>query len=399
METTPPQRDPGEYFPFGAALRQPVLHVVFAFFAITTLYLTYQHTPWRDEAQAWLMARSLSVWGLFLEARHDGHPILWHLCLKAIQTAGIGYPGMMVLNWLFTTIAIGLLLYRSPLPLLAKLIVALSPIVLLHLSYNARNYAISAALAFLAATLYRTVEKKPVAFCVVLALLANTNVFAAAAFVGMSFQFLLEQGFSFGRARFSLRPIFIRYLAANAILAAGAFLLAAQLAPVHIPGEITTTIHKDLPPTEADPTWNIFLTMGCCVALVIFPKSPGCPRIFGGILSAVLAFIPFMEYRMAARHCFMLEVEVIYFVWIYYDDILRQANGTTFFRIPRSIAVTLLVLTATVACSTTGIRNAFRRDSDSTSAAEAVIQQNLDRPDTLFFRGQPNLGKRVDAAF
>ncbi len=353
-----------------------------------SLFMAFHHTPWRDEAQAWLLARDLSVWDLFKEARHEGHPILWHLCLKVVQIAGFNYWGMMLLNWAFMSTAVWMLFYRSTLPLVARIAVALCPACLLQVSFIARNYAIAATLIFLAAILYRNAYKRPLGFSVVLALLANTNVYAAAVFVGISFQFMLEQAYSFGQGPFSLRPLFTRYLGANLILLAGALLLVAQLAPVHLAGE----------PTAWEPALtlgfnpNISNTILLLVpfALACFRKSPGCPRIYGGMPTVVLTLIPACLYGFSTRHSFMLVLEMIYFIWIYLDDMVRGNFKKSPFppQTIRGLAV-VLIITSCLACQWYGLRTAFKYNFDSRRTAMAIIDRQFDRPDTLLVTANP----------
>jgi hypothetical protein len=366
------------------------LHLVFLIFVSISFFLTFHHVMWRDEAQAWLLARSLNVWQLFLEARHDGHPILWHLCLKVLQILGAGPWAMMLLNWIFITSAVWLLFYRSALPFLARIVVAMCPACLLHLSFNARNYAISVALAFLAATLYRQVAKKPVLFCFVLALFASTNVYAAGVFAGIAFQFVLEQSFSFGRSPFSLGPIFTRFLIPNLILAIGAAAVVAQLAPIPLPGEPTTG-KPVLTASLAVLHLNPLIVLASPILLVFFSKTPGAPRIFGGIVTVALVLIPAIYYGFGARHSFMLAVEVVYFLWIYFDDILRQLEqkGVSFAAPRLMILSTLLISAVSMACQFEGFRLAFKKDSDSTLAARAIIQRQLDRDDTILITTDP----------
>jgi hypothetical protein len=369
------------------------LHGAFGIFALGSLFLTFYLTPWRDESQAWLMARDLSPEGLFVEARHDGHPILWHLCLKFLQALGINYHGMFFLNWLFMAIAIWLLFYRSSLPLLARIAVALSPICLLEVSCNARNYAISAALIFTAATLYRNVEKKPSLFSAVLALLANTNVFAAAVSVGISFQFLLEQASSFGRAPVSIRPIYTRYLVSNLILLAGMLLLVAQLIPVPVLGEpiaVRPESHAQLALTPRS-IWILFLILP---ALLIFAKNRGFPRILGGIPILVLALVPTLLHSCLPRHAFMVVLGIIFFIWIYLDDIVAQspATGTR-----TLIQATLFIILACFLAKPGGFKEVFKHNAnwDSTHTAQAIIENHLDDPDSIMVVTEPDFSTPI----
>jgi hypothetical protein len=55
--------------------------------AVTGFTLSY-HEKWADEAQAWLIARDLSLWRIFsYELRYEGSPGLWHLILWIAQHA------------------------------------------------------------------------------------------------------------------------------------------------------------------------------------------------------------------------------------------------------------------------------------------------------------------------
>ena len=52
------------------------------------------HENWRDEAQAWLLARDLSIPELFEQMSYEGHPCLWHLLLMPLVRLGLPYISM-----------------------------------------------------------------------------------------------------------------------------------------------------------------------------------------------------------------------------------------------------------------------------------------------------------------
>ena len=55
------------------------------FFLAVGAYTTSHHEMWRDEIQAWLLARdSASVFELFAHLKYEGHPGIWHLCLMPL---------------------------------------------------------------------------------------------------------------------------------------------------------------------------------------------------------------------------------------------------------------------------------------------------------------------------
>ncbi|MBF0465788.1 MAG: hypothetical protein HQK88_10090 [Nitrospirae bacterium] len=54
-------------------------------FFILTLFNIFHHEMWRDELEAWVMARDAgSLHELFKNIRYQGHPMLWHLILFPI---------------------------------------------------------------------------------------------------------------------------------------------------------------------------------------------------------------------------------------------------------------------------------------------------------------------------
>ena len=54
-------------------------------FAIITLIMTLNHTPFWDETHAFEIAR-LKLSQIFYLTRIEGHPILWYLILKPFST-------------------------------------------------------------------------------------------------------------------------------------------------------------------------------------------------------------------------------------------------------------------------------------------------------------------------
>ena len=68
------------------------------------------HENWRDEAQAWLLARDLSIPELFEQMSYEGHPCLWHLLLMPLVRLGLPYISMNILSLLIMAAAVALFL-------------------------------------------------------------------------------------------------------------------------------------------------------------------------------------------------------------------------------------------------------------------------------------------------
>jgi hypothetical protein len=394
-QASPTPGSAGDIETFGFLLQRGngsmLLHLLFAFFGAFTLYLAIVHVPWRDEAQPWLFARDLDLSGMFYVARHNGHPMTWFVCAKILQELGAGYLSLMVLDWAFGLWGVWLLFYRSYLPLAARLAFAYAPICFSEIVVRGRNYAFALPICFLAAYLYQDVQRRPIRFSIVLALLASTNVYAAAVFVGLWFQFLLEQAFGFGAERFSLRPVFTRYLVANLILAVGAIWLFLQLAPIHFPGDPFPSVTSHLyfvAGRLVDLRLTLVLLPWLC--LPFLPKVPSVPRILGTIPTLLLAAIPIIAYSAWGRHLYMLGLGVVYFCWIYYDNLLKADWWLTRKWGPFGVAfaVTLLIFFAGWTPKPY-LRHAYPGWDDGRNAAYAVIDNHFDRPDTVLVSTDP----------
>ena len=69
--------------------------IIILIYAIITFIVTiFFHEKWRDEAQAWLLARDLNPIELFKQMKYEGHPPLWHLILMPF--AKLGFPYMTI---------------------------------------------------------------------------------------------------------------------------------------------------------------------------------------------------------------------------------------------------------------------------------------------------------------
>lgn len=65
------------------AENQRVQAGIFIAFAIAFSFFKFRyHELWKDEWQAWLLARDQSLWGLLSNLYFEGHPALWYLYLK-----------------------------------------------------------------------------------------------------------------------------------------------------------------------------------------------------------------------------------------------------------------------------------------------------------------------------
>jgi hypothetical protein len=149
------------------------------------------HEPWVDEAQAWQLARSLSLTSLFKTfIRYEGSPGLWHFLLWLTIRMHVSYAGLHWICGAVATVSMALLLFRSPFPRYLKLSLPFTYFLLFQYAVVARNYVLVPLLLFVAAIAWK---KRPVTLALALGLLANASLHAAVISGGLAVFYAIEQ--------------------------------------------------------------------------------------------------------------------------------------------------------------------------------------------------------------
>lgn len=148
------------------------------------------HEPWADEAQAWMLARSLSLGQLFATyLRYEGQPGLWHGLLWALIRLHVSYAGM---HWIAGAIAcagMAVFVLRSPFPRWLKLTAPFTFFFAFQYAVVARNYVLIPLLLFGACALWR---RSAIGVALLLGLLANVAGHAAAIAGGFALAWCME---------------------------------------------------------------------------------------------------------------------------------------------------------------------------------------------------------------
>jgi hypothetical protein len=150
--------------------------VTLAFVLIAAIGVSF-HEPWRDEAQAWLLARdSSSLAALLHNNRYEGGPILWQVLLFPL--AHHGGPWLMsVLNLAFATGTIYLFVRFSPFDRVARALFAFGYLPLYEWGTLARSYAAGTFFLFAFAVAFS--RRRPILQGLTLAAAANCSVHSA----------------------------------------------------------------------------------------------------------------------------------------------------------------------------------------------------------------------------
>jgi len=176
--------------PRAAKTRWPEWAALSLYAAIVAFAIPY-HEPWADEAQAWQLARSLSLSELFRTyIRFEASPGLWHFFLWILVQLHVGYTGM---HWVCGAIAVAaaaLLIFKAPFPRYLKLTLPFTFFLIFQYAVVARNYVLAPALMFLIAICWK---KSPALLALLLGLLANVALHASAISGGLACVYLIEQ--------------------------------------------------------------------------------------------------------------------------------------------------------------------------------------------------------------
>jgi hypothetical protein len=205
------------------AARAIALGLAFLAYLVTTWLTMLAHEPWRDEAYAWLIARDAG-WGEFLRLRaYEGTPALWYLMLMPLAKLGVPYLSMSILNLLLAAGIAALILWRSPFPIVTRMLLVFSYYLFWQYAIEIRLYTVALFLLFLTAAIYRERSSRPIAYALCVALMFNTTIHIAPIAGGLTLAFFIECVRSGARTK--------RRWAGVAVMATGALLLLAQLRP------------------------------------------------------------------------------------------------------------------------------------------------------------------------
>ena len=165
--------------------------ITILYFAISVFLIT-RHEAWRDESQAWTMAKNLTLVELFGVLPTEGHPCLWFLFIMPFAKLGLSFYHFSFISLLVMTIALYLFLEYSPFSLAVKVVVMFSSIFLYYNPVVARIYSLIALIVILLSLFYKNRYDSPVLYGILIALLFQTHVVAFGLAIGLTIDLLIE---------------------------------------------------------------------------------------------------------------------------------------------------------------------------------------------------------------
>lgn len=163
--------------------------IVFLLYAGLTFSLLFFHENWRDEAQAWLIARDCTIPELIDAMKYEGHFLVWYLILMPFAKAGFPYFTTNIISWFITCTAVWLLMRKAPFSFDIKLLLIFSFPLLYLYPVISRCYCLIPLAIVLMSITYKDRKEKPLRYFLSIVFLLNTHIIMAGmvAVVGMDY--------------------------------------------------------------------------------------------------------------------------------------------------------------------------------------------------------------------
>ncbi|PQA56723.1 hypothetical protein [Siphonobacter curvatus] len=202
-------------------------YALFFTYTVFVIVSLWQHEMWRDELQAWgIVASTANPFDLAVNARYEGHPLLWFVLLWPLAQL-FDHPNVMQV--LHGALALGsayLIIFKSPFRFLEKILILFSYYFIYEYVTISRNYQIGVLIICGICVLWRNPQKNLLAISGLLFLLLQTNVFAFLVGLGLAVGLLAEEVY----AR-RIWPLRSKSLLAALVILAGVMGTAQSLPP------------------------------------------------------------------------------------------------------------------------------------------------------------------------
>ncbi|MBK9737378.1 MAG: hypothetical protein IPO92_21455 [Saprospiraceae bacterium] len=161
------------------------------------LYLKIvHHELWKDEWQAWFVAKDMSIGEILSFLYYEGHPALWYLYLKIFTVFNLSVnAATIILSAHVITVASGLYVFfvKFRLPIFVKILFSLSYFLFFEYGLINRGYFLVILLAFVATYFLAKKNYNKQHLGVVLFLLCQTEVYGVFMAIAFGLYMLLQE--------------------------------------------------------------------------------------------------------------------------------------------------------------------------------------------------------------
>jgi hypothetical protein len=137
------------------------------------------HEMWRDEVQAWLIARdSNSVSELYNHLKYEGHPGLWYLSLMLLQRLNLPLEAMQVWHACIASTIVFIIIRYAPFSRLQRVLLPLGYFFVYEYAVKCRGYSLGILAMLSICVLYRErfVRSTFILIGILIAIAANTSI-------------------------------------------------------------------------------------------------------------------------------------------------------------------------------------------------------------------------------
>lgn len=155
------------------------LTVIFlGLFILLSLATVLRHEMWRDELQAWLLAKEQTSLGELASAsRYEKHPMAWFVGLFLLSRLTGSPLAMQLFHVGLAALSAWLVLRFAPFSRVQKVLLIFSYYLFFEYNIISRNYALGALSLFLFCVFFTREPAKPLLSAACLFVLANTSVY------------------------------------------------------------------------------------------------------------------------------------------------------------------------------------------------------------------------------
>ena len=167
--------------------------VLTAAYALVLSFAMFHHEMYRDEFQAWMIARdSTGILDLLHNLKYEGHPALWHLLLMPLTRLTSDPVAMQGLHFLIASTTVFVVAKYAPFSPLQKVLFAFGYYPLYRYAVISRSYALVLLLVVTLCVWLKQRWQKPLRVALVLVLLSHTTVHACILAIGVVIGLMLD---------------------------------------------------------------------------------------------------------------------------------------------------------------------------------------------------------------
>lgn len=152
-----------------------MIWTIFLFYLVLSGYALLHHELWSDELHSWNIAKGSSSFPeLIAHTRYEGHPPGWYILLWLLSKLSHRLIVLQLAQWIIGCSVVFVVLFRSPFPLIFKLLIPFGYYFLFEYGILSRNYAGGLLLAFLLCAQYPF--PRPTKYYILLCSLSNFHL-------------------------------------------------------------------------------------------------------------------------------------------------------------------------------------------------------------------------------